>query len=61
MTNVLDTKYASTERRMVAELHDQGKTPREIAAALKVSTQRVYQQLAKLGVKANRADARRAS
>ena len=52
---MLDTKYASTERRMVAELHEQGKTPREIAAALKVSTQRVYQQLTKLGVKANRA------
>jgi DNA-binding CsgD family transcriptional regulator len=40
---------------MVAELHEQGKTPREIAAALKISTQRVYQQLSKLGVKANRA------
>lgn len=61
MTNVLDSKYLSTERRMVQDLHQQGKTPREIAAALKVSTQRVYQQLAKLGVKANRADQQAAS
>lgn len=48
--NVLDTNQLSTERRMVLDLYEQGKTPREIAAALKVSTQRVYQQLAKLGL-----------
>lgn len=58
---MLDSKHLSTERRMVWDLHQQGKTPREIAMALKVSTQRVYQQLAKLGVKANRADQKEAS
>ncbi len=53
---MLDTKHLSTERRMVLELHEQGKTPREIAMALKVSTQRVYQQLSKLGLSPSKKD-----
>lgn len=47
---MLDSKHLSTERQMVLDLYEQGKTPREIASVLKVSTQRVYQQLAKLGL-----------
>lgn len=47
---MLDSKHLSTERQMVLDLYEQGKTPREIATALKVSTQRIYQQLAKLGL-----------
>lgn len=47
----------TTERQLVRELHSQGKTPREIANTLKISTQRVYQQLAKLDVTPNRKQA----
>lgn len=58
---MLDTKQLSTERRMVLDLWQNGKTPREIAAALKISTQRVYQQLRKLGLPTRRPDEQEAS
>lgn len=42
------------KRRKVRELHEAGLTPREIALALAVTTQNVYQQLSKWGIKPNR-------
>lgn len=41
-------------RRKMRELHDAGLTPREISLALSVTTQNVYQQLSKWGIKPNR-------
>lgn len=42
------------EREKLLRLHESGMTPREIANATGVSTQRVYQQLAKLELAPNR-------
>lgn len=42
------------KRLRVVELHEDGFTAREIALELKVTTQHVYQTLAKLGIKPNR-------
>lgn len=42
------------KRRKVRELHEAGFTPREIALALTVTTQNIYQTLAKLGLTPNR-------
>lgn len=38
----------SKERQQVLSAHEAGLSPRQIAAALDVSTQRIYQQLDKL-------------
>lgn len=59
--NVLNTSQMSTQRQMVLNLWEQGKTPREIATALKISTQRVYKQLQKLGLPSRRPDEQEAS
>lgn len=48
-------------RRKVLSLHQAGLTPREIANALDLSTQRVYQQLRKLGLPTRRPDEQEAS
>ena len=46
--NVLDTDTLTTERKNVLTLYEAGRNVREIARALDVSTQRIYQQLKKL-------------
>ena len=46
--NVLDTDTLTTERKNVLALYEAGRNVREIAKALDVSTQRIYQQLKKL-------------
>ncbi len=48
MFNVLDTDTLTAERKNVLALYEAGRTVREIAKALDVSTQRIYQQLKKL-------------
>lgn len=48
MSNVLDTETLTIERRKVLALYQAGKTVRQMADELGVSTQRVYQQLKKL-------------
>lgn len=55
-TGVQSLKPASRKQK-VAEFTAQGKTPREIAAALDLSTQRVYQILGELRLKPARAEA----
>jgi DNA-binding NarL/FixJ family response regulator len=45
----VDTEL-TPERQQVLELIEAGNSVREIAKALDISTQRVYQQLQKLGV-----------
>lgn len=50
---VCSVQYADTltpERKQILELHQSGKTVREIALYTGLSTQRVYQQLGKLGI-----------
>ena len=46
--NVLNTDTLTEERQKVFDLHEAGWTVRDIAKALDVSTQRIYQQLNKL-------------
>jgi DNA-binding CsgD family transcriptional regulator len=53
LCNVLNTKDMTEQRQSVLDLHLEGLTPREIARILDLSVQRVYQQLQKLGLKAN--------
>ena len=48
VSNVLDTDTLTTERRRVKDLYEAGWSVRDIAKALDVSTQRIYQQLKKL-------------
>ena len=50
MFNILDTETLTEERQQVLELYQAGRTVREIASALDLSTQRIYQQLKKLQV-----------
>lgn len=50
---MLNTKDMTEQRQSVLDLHLKGLTPREIARVLDLSVQRVYQQLQKLGLKAN--------
>lgn len=45
---------STPQREKIIGLHQQGMTPREIAYAFDISTQRVYQQLAKMGLAPNR-------
>lgn len=40
-------------RRRIKDLHSEGRTPREIAAVLNLSTQRIYQALKQLGLAPN--------
>ena len=58
--NVLNSNELTDQRRKVLDLHLAGLTPREIANALSLSTQRIYAQLAKLEVRPN-TTARKAS
>ena len=51
--NVLNSTELTDQRRKVLDLHRAGLTPREIANALNLSTQRIYAQLAKLEVRPN--------
>ncbi len=44
MFNVLNTDTLTEERQKVLDLHGAGWTVRDIAKALDVSTQRIYQQ-----------------
>lgn len=46
--NVQDTDTLTTERQKVLDLYEAGWTVREIAKALEVSTQRIYQQKKRL-------------
>lgn len=48
VSNTLDTDTLTQERKKVLDLYHSGWSVREIAEALHVSTQRVYQQLEKL-------------
>ena len=51
--NVLNSTELTDQRRKVLDLHQAGLTPREIANALNLSTQRIYAQQAKLEVRPN--------
>lgn len=50
VSNVLNTDTLTTERRKVLDMHQAGWTVRDMAKALDVSTQRIYQQLKALGL-----------
>lgn len=50
MCSVLNASPLTDERQKVLDLYNEGQTVREIAETLGLSTQRVYQQLAKLGL-----------
>jgi DNA-binding NarL/FixJ family response regulator len=49
----LHTTPLTDQRQQVLSLHQEGKTPREIAKELDLSVQRIYQQLKKLGLEPN--------
>ena len=53
LSNVLNTDTLTEERQKVLDLHTAGWTVREIAKALDVSTQRIYQQLKMLDLTPN--------
>ncbi len=55
MSNVLNTDTLTEERQKVLDLYEADWTVREIAKALDVSTQRIYQQLKKLDLPTRKA------